>query len=771
MNLKLPQPPPQRSAQWFRLADLRPQLHSAVRHDRMVVRGQVWQTLVAADGRRSFRLNAAAWSAVARCDGQHTVQQLWAAAQAEHGSNAPTQDGWLQMLSQLHTAGLLSFDRRPDFGDAAAASSGLAWASAGVAPQPQQPHQSQQPQQPQQRQHLLAWRVSLGNPDALLARLAGPAQVAGGAPSMLTRLGLLMWLLLMAWAAVTALLHAGELARQLRPLMSAPSNWGLAWLAYPLMKLLHEGAHGWVARRCGAVVADWGVTWLMFMPVPYVDASAASALPRRRQRLAVSAAGIAMELSLAALACIVALNVQAGAVRDGALLVFYLALGSSLLVNANPLLRFDGYHMLCDAFGLPNLALRSHRHWLQLGQRHLLRSPERQAAATAPGEAPWLWLYAPAALVMRWLVAAAVVLWLGSWSQPLGQLALALFAWTLLLAPALRLLRWLHREGGRLMLQAGRGGQFARAAPAGWLSRAAPDGLLSRAAPAVPLALLAAAALAVAFWPLPVSSVAQGVLWLPEHALVRAQTSGFVTDVWVADGQTVQAGDPVLTLRAPALQAEAERLQGRLLHLQAEQEGALRTDAAAAAAAAHALQAAQAEWAQTQQRLQRLTVRAQAAGLIAISHSADLPGRYVQRGQLLAHVITGQAGIVKLALAQDQAARLPAQAGLVQVLAADDSSTPRVGRWLGAATGALAQLPSAALGSRSGGRIGVDVADPAGLRPLQAVVLGEVQLQGGAASHIGQRVLVRFEQGHAPLLVQAARAGQQLLLRHFNPAG
>ena len=185
----------------------------------------------------------------------------------------------------------------------------------------------------------------------------------------------------------------------------------------------------------------------------------------------------------------------------------------------------------------------------------------------------------------------------------------------------------------------------------------------------------------------------------------------------------------------------------------------------------HALQAAQADWAQTQQRLQHLTVRAQAAGLVAINHSADLPGRHVARGQLLAHVITGEPGIVKLAMAQDQAAALPAQAGLVQVLAADDHGKPRVGRWLGAATGALAQLPSAALGSKSGGRIAVDLADPAGLRPMQTVVLGEVQLQGAAASHIGQRVLVRFEHGHAPLVVQAARAGQQLLLRHFNPAG
>ena len=64
----------------------------------------------------------------------------------------------------------------------------------------------------------------------------------------------------------------------------------------------------------------------------------------------------------------------------------------------------------------------------------------------------------------------------------------------------------------------------------------------------------------------------------------------------------------------------------------------------------------------------------------------------------------------------------------------------------------------------------IKVADPKASRAM--IALMDMQaVQGGAASHIGQRVLVRFEQGHAPLLVQAARAGQQLLLRHFNPAG
>ena len=335
---------------------------------------------------------------------------------------------------------------------------------------------------------------------------------------------------------------------------------------------------------------------------------------------------------------------------------------------------------------------------------------------------------------MRWVVAGAVVLWLGGLSQLLGQLALALFAWQLVVVPVTPLLRGLQAR--------------------------------RRAAWAAPLALVAA----VLLCPVPVSTVAQGVLWLPEEALVRTQASGFVRDVLVQDGQRVQAGDALLQLHDPTLRAEAERLQGQVQDLQAEEERALRSEAAAAAAASHALRAVRAEQAQNQQRQQQLTVRAQAAGRIALPHAADLVGRHLARGSLVAHVVTGQPGLVKLALPQEHAGRLPNQAAAVQVLAADGNAAPQSGQWLGGATGAQTLLPHAALGSRSGGRMANEPGDSGGLRLLQPVVVGEVQLAGLPASRLGQRVLVRFEQGHAPLWVQAARAGQQLVLRHFNPA-
>jgi putative peptide zinc metalloprotease protein len=299
-------------------------------------------------------------------------------------------------------------------------------------------------------------------------------------------------------------------------------------------------------------------------------------------------------------------------------------------------------------------------------------------------------------------------------------------------------------------------------------------GAMAESDRAVATRRVAAAALALAVplaaLPWPDATVAQGVLWLPEHALVRAQSAGFVQAVLVADGQAVQRGDALVQLHSPELPAQLQGLQGRIAALQSEQAMSLREDPARAMGAAHALRAATLEWDQLQQRLADLTVRAQTAGRVSIAHAADLPGRHVARGALLAHVITGESGIVRVAIPQERAALVAGHPGAVAVRRADARAAPLAGRWSGTPSGGGALLPSAALGEAAGGRIATDPQDQQGLRPTQPVMLGEVQLDGAPAERLGERVLVRFDHGLAPLAWQAARALQQQLLRHFNPA-
>lgn len=708
------------SAQWFRVANLLPRLDPQARIERVRYRRQTWQLLSRGDGSHSLRLDAAAWAFVGRCDGRFSVQRLWERLLSERRDEAPTQDELLRLMAQLQAAGLLAFDRPAALGRHV--SGAPAAADPSSAP----------------RFSLLSWRWSLGSPDRWLGRLAPRCAELFGRP--------VRWVaaVLLLWAGLLAVLHAGPLAAFAASWLGTPRLMLMAWLAYPVIKALHELAHALALKHFGGSVPEAGISLMAFMPVPYVDASAATRLPARRQRFVVSAAGIGLELLLAAAALVIGLHVEPGWLRDLSLTVFFIGSLSTLLVNANPLLRFDGYHMLTDALELPNLASRSVRFWLIRLRQQVLRVPVGDTLQPADGEAPWLWLHAPAALAYRLLISVALIHWLGRLSSLLGAAIAGYLVWTLLLQPLWRLWRW--------------------------ADQAQPDDAGGGALRRRLLWIAGGAIAAVGVLPLPDASLAPGVVWTPEGAPVRAATDGFVDHWHVRDGQPVHAGDLLLTLQAPALAAERARVDGQVQALDTERFQALRSDPARAVALSHELARAQAEQDRLDERQQQLAVRAGTDGVIALNHADDMTGRFVKQGSLLAQVMTDDASIVRVALPQDLAARVQADTRSVRVRLAETGARDWPARLAGGGAGAVARLPSAALGDRQGGPIVTDPADTTGLTPAEPVVLADVELPVAAVPRTGGRAWVRFDHGWSPLLLQAARRGQQALLAHFNPA-
>ncbi len=189
---------------------------------------------------------------------------------------------------------------------------------------------------------------------------------------------------------VLAAQHAPQLWAHAARWMATPRFALLALALYIPIKLAHELAHGLAIRRFGAQVREAGVTLMMLMPVPYVDASAASGLEQRRHRIVVSAAGIMTELAFAALALPLWLWLDDGWLRDAAFVTLVVAGVSTLLFNGNPLQRLDGYYIFTDALGLPNLGPRSRSWWQQTLRRRLLRLPGAEPMPVARGETPWL---------------------------------------------------------------------------------------------------------------------------------------------------------------------------------------------------------------------------------------------------------------------------------------------------------------------------------------------------------------------------------------------
>lgn len=717
------------SDRWHLVASLRPTLSARAVVRRQRVRGSTWIVLQV-EGGPALRLNASAWAIAGGLSAAATVGELWDAALA-HSDDAPTQEEVIDLLARLREASLVAFDQP---GDAARAVALLQRARAV-----------------QQAGHAigpLSWRVRLGDPSRMLAPLRPLANVLFSRAGAAVVAGCIFLL------ALLAVLRAPQLVAHGREWMTTPRYLALALVLYVPTKALHELAHALAVLRFGGRVRAAGVTFMLLVPAPWVDASAAAAFADRRQRVLVGAAGILCELVLAGVALALWCWLDNGLMRDAAFVTLAISGASALVFNANPLQRLDGYFIATDLLGLPNLAARS-RAWWSHFLRHRLLGDDAHAFPAESGERPWLVAYAPAAWLFGMAIAFCGVRWLGASSTTLGLAAAVVMGWQAMLAPALRLGREL---GGTA---AHRSHSSRRWRCARWVTAATVAGVLAL--------------------PVPQQRTVPGVVWPGDKAFLRAGEDGFVETVAALPSGPVHAGDVVLRLSNPALETRLAKVSANVAALESTLMGAVdeetgdaaRRGSAGAGSAADArseLAAAQAERAQVQARVDALTLRAGQDGRLAFATRDDLGGRFFRRGALVGQVLSGEPPRVRIAW--PQAVPLPSDGeGQVQVLLAGSRNTAWPARLARAeAGGAQGQLPSAALSQRHGGPIVTDPTDASDLRPLQPVVVLEVQLRDGAAAgRTGERCWVRFADGVRPwgwTLLQAAR---RIVIQQFSP--
>lgn len=145
---------------------------------------------------------------------------------------------------------------------------------------------------------------------------------------------------------------------------------GIAGFAGALIavKVLHEFGHGLTAKRFGCKVPYMGVAFLVMWPMAYTDVTESWKLDSHRKRLIISSAGIVTELVVAAWALLAWSLLPDGGLRSAVFFLSTTSIVATLAINASPFMRFDGYFLLCDIVGMPNLHQRSFavaRWWLR----------------------------------------------------------------------------------------------------------------------------------------------------------------------------------------------------------------------------------------------------------------------------------------------------------------------------------------------------------------------------------------------------------------------
>jgi putative peptide zinc metalloprotease protein len=629
----------------------------------------------------------------------------------------PTHEEMLQLLSSLYQGNLVRMDIGGDVGELF-----------------ERGHEARRKRWLAKLKSPLSIQIPLVDPDRFLSatqHLVRP---------VFSKIALLVWFLLIANMLFLVGQHWDELTRNVTDKVLAVDNIILLWLIYPIIKLLHELGHGYCVKRNGGEVHELGIMLLVLVPMPYVDASSASAFADKKQRVLVGMAGIMVELFIAALAMLVWINAEPGLVKSIAFNTIIIAGVSTVLVNGNPLLRFDGYYVLGDFLEIPNLAQRANRYWGWLAKRLLFGVKGHDSPAWDRREALWLFSYGIASLIYRLFLMATIILFI---AQKYFVIGVVLALWALigtLIWPNLKLLAKAFQD------------QDIRSA--------------SRS-PVLMMPLLAAALIALlGIMPVPLTTSIEGVVQLPDERRVLAEESCFIEKLHRRAGELVSKGDLLVSCRNPRLEANQTILRQQYAEAVAQRQGVW-DDPVQIKIYDQELARLDQEIEENRQQLAALNLYAEADGTWWIKNALDQPGRFVGRGTLVGHVITDRDIRVLGMIPESDIDLVRERVDKVEVLKVsrlDQVLRPSGWKIFPAAS---KQLVSPVLAEDGGGTV---VVNPSQSEPttLRRYFLVDLEFDTLPSTRVQERILVKFEHPPEALVYRGYRLVRRTFLEYFD---
>jgi putative peptide zinc metalloprotease protein len=695
------------SPQWYKVAKLKPARRRHVEVHRQQFATRIRYLLQDRVSGKFHQFSEEAWELIGRFDGRRTVEQAWREASEVLGDRLPSQGETFQLIAQLLQADLIACDDKR----LAESLDDRRWRT-------------------RSRQRLLklvsplSIRIPLLDPDRFLERT-----LPWVAP-LLGRAGLVAWCLLLALGLTLAIIKLPLLGASLGDRLFSLENMLLMALLYPVIKLIHEFGHAYAIKRWGGEVHDLGIMLLVFLPIPYVDASAARAFPDRRRRILVAAIGVMVELALASIAMVMWVLADPGLLRSLSFQVILIAGLSSLLFNGNPLMRYDAYYVLAELMNEPALGRKSGRCFMEQARQVLLgNSPETEFADYSALERRLLLTYAVASFLFRTSISLVIAVALVSSLPFVGTLLALLVVGTSLIWPVVVFMRELLRAGGLRT----------------------PSLAARRIATAMVLFLVFLFVI-----PLPLSTTVQGIVVPPEEAQLRAASDGFVVRESVRPGEWVMAGQLLLELEDDEAMARLGLARARLAEAVERVAAAIRSPLEGDVLRQE-IPFLEQQVAEAASRIEGQTVRAPVSGIWQPSRLVSYEGQFFRRGESLGHV-ADPATLRVLAVIDEHLIQLVRDASRqVSILGADGRAGVHSTTVLRLMPTATHQLPHMALTTEGGGSI---VRNPeVSERPesIKRYFWVELDAAGIPGACLDCRAFVRFEHPPEPVAFRVGR--------------
>jgi putative peptide zinc metalloprotease protein len=750
---------------WYRVAELHPKLRSTVQISRQHFRGLAWHVVQDHTNNAFFRLAEPAYRFIGLLDGKRSVGDAWKMANEQLGDDAPTQGEVIQLLGQLYTANLLQAEVPADTHTLFA-----------------RYKKRKQREITSYLMNIMFARLPIFDPDRFLNKWI---PLLGW---IFSPIGLIVWLVLIGLGihAIVDVPRWGEKITSGASGLLSPDNLILLYIGFAMIKACHEMGHAISCKKfgrqsgTGGEVHIIGIMFLVFTPVPYVDASSSWALKNKWHRAIVGAAGMWVELAIASIAAMVWANTPETAWQHAfAYNVMFVASFSTVVFNANPLLRYDGYYILSDLLEIPNLAQRSTDYIYYLVKRYAWNVRNARNPAHGRVERIWLFFYAIASFLMRTFVSLSIMFYLTA----------VLNGTLIILATAMAiagLVTWLFVPMGKFV-------HFL--ATNSELSRVRSRAILTS------LFVVVSIVVAVGFIPAPDRARAQGVVEPAEMKELFPREEGFVAAVDpdllhvppAALGTLaanlampeVKAGATIVRAENPRLEIERRQLLAQREALEIERFDALAKDPGSAQRVAAQIQGVDGQIAQNERERSELEIKAPLSGVLVTPELESNQFSYLKRSQRLGLVADMHSLIVRAAAGNEFAGPLSTEAKRrVEIRVeghADILLTGQISSILPAGT---TQLPAASLGYQVGGQFHTAADDRRGtttdenffeiridrLTLVKAPKEIENAYKGSTDVPLypGQRVVVRFDLTPKPIAVQLWTMLRQVFQKKFQ---
>ncbi len=703
---------------WNYISQLRPALRGHVHIYPQVYREERWYILHDQSSEQYLRFNDTAYSVLGRLDGDLTLEEIYDFISESSLDHPITKEEIGSLIGQLNAAELLK-DALP------------------VNAQDVFKQYANQKHQKKQRliMNPLSIKIPLFNPDKRLNTLIGFAKVVFSKLS-LWFFGMTLFLALLLGISNFELLLDAISMMELSPMQLLA-----LWITYPFIKFFHELGHGLAIKSFGGEVREVGINLLLFMPVPYVDATASWGFRSKYRRMLVGAAGIFVELLIAAFALFLYLSIEAGFLQQMALNIIIIATLSTLFFNGNPLLRFDGYFILEDWLEIPNLATRSKNYYYYLTQRYLLKIEEARNPLTAKGEEKWFLLYGFAAPTYRLFILFGITLYLVDSFLTLG---IGLALWVFMMQVVVPLFK---------------ASIFLTTSQATLTHRKRGIGLI------VGIVLLIAGVLSI---PVPTVTYLDGVILTSKSGQVIAKTSGFVLNSDIDSNGFVDENQLIFELEDRELDARKAALKARLNELKIELITAQRKSRVRAEMIKKDIEATQKEFELVAEDISRLKIYAPSYGKFVYKDFREIKGRYIRKGELLGYIVNSNDLVVKAAIEQSRIGLLETYETKAEFRLAQNPDIVYKSEITRQTPQATLDIPSPTLGVMGGGYLAIQAGDRTGTKLIKEVFLIDLSIpENLKLETIGGRAYVLLNHGNLSIASQMYLYVNQLFLRRF----